>query len=752
MFRSCRRLALEAKAWLEQAPRRAELQAAMLNEIAQAAALEHQAAAGLLDDARLDGYMRAPERMGDWWLKDSPSAYGVLIRHRHREATPFDGPVSRPAWDRMLRLGKIGPGDVLFNEELMKRDAVAAWGSTAREHWVPLYNSSRLSACGRYVACMADAAGDDSAYVVLVYDVGTAGKRPQLVGHLLGAMNASFLRKDEHSQSRWIVWNATDGPGSLRASRVMVSEMTREGLGKPVEVATADERFFMDTGPAKDGTMVSVNWNDRSVSRVGVITADGAVPRLRMVWSETAGTQCFVERFGESLVAVVPSDKETRVGHVSLSLCGAESVPPVGEWSWLEPDSGVEVFDMDVFASEGRDRTRPPCLLTYERRPEDGMMSMSLWQQATRGGELTRTRLSVEAPKIIPGVNLDPKALTAPFMLGSSVEPPVGGSVDLRGGGVEVSRPELPFVEAIDGMPHLTAVRVWIPSDGTIPGGVCSARRVLVPVTVVAPTACWTSRAGSSAQWISSSDRSVVQDACPIRPLNMLLTMYGCYGQVLDPSFHSNLVPLWRRGWGVAFAHVRGGGCLGSHWANQGRGYDKERTFGDAWSVAEGLVDGGWAREGGLVVSGTSAGGTVGAWTLAEQACRDRAIIGAGVLVTPFLDVLGTLETGEDRLGEVEAVEWGSVSTDERARASVVNFDPLCSVRGQNRFRSRQLREIPPTLVVSAVHDQRTPHANSEEWAGHMGESVVLASDAQLWHGESKPELQWAFAVDALQQ
>ena len=43
----------------------------------------------------------------------------------------------------------------------------------------------------------------------------------------------------------------------------------------------------------------------------------------------------------------------------------------------------------------------------------------------------------------------------------------------------------------------------------------------------------------------------------------LLLTAYGAYGQTLDADFSLARLPLLARGWGVALAHVRGGGELG---------------------------------------------------------------------------------------------------------------------------------------------------------------------------------------------
>lgn len=49
----------------------------------------------------------------------------------------------------------------------------------------------------------------------------------------------------------------------------------------------------------------------------------------------------------------------------------------------------------------------------------------------------------------------------------------------------------------------------------------------------------------------------------------LLARVYGAYGECLDTGFQPELLCLLRRGWAVAFCHVRGGGELGNNWHAQ---------------------------------------------------------------------------------------------------------------------------------------------------------------------------------------
>ena len=65
------------------------------------------------------------------------------------------------------------------------------------------------------------------------------------------------------------------------------------------------------------------------------------------------------------------------------------------------------------------------------------------------------------------------------------------------------------------------------------------------------------------------------------RPL--LVEVYGAYGHVLESEFKPHRLPLLRRGWSVALAHVRGGGELGRRW-------DTDTTEGSGTALPGRLV------------------------------------------------------------------------------------------------------------------------------------------------------------------
>ncbi|MFD2470380.1 prolyl oligopeptidase family serine peptidase [Amycolatopsis silviterrae] len=119
--------------------------------------------------------------------------------------------------------------------------------------------------------------------------------------------------------------------------------------------------------------------------------------------------------------------------------------------------------------------------------------------------------------------------------------------------------------------------------------------------------------------------------------LPALITAYGG-GRVAWPAQFPGPVAAFVAAGGVlAISHQRGGGDLGSDWADAGRVEHKQNSFDDLYAIAEHLLDTGVTTREQLAVTGWSNGGM-----MAGIAYTQRPDLWAAVVAQcPILDVIG---------------------------------------------------------------------------------------------------------------
>eukprot|EP00871_Galdieria_phlegrea_P005998 jgi/Galph1/886/GphlegSOOS_G5697.1 len=90
------------------------------------------------------------------------------------------------------------------------------------------------------------------------------------------------------------------------------------------------------------------------------------------------------------------------------------------------------------------------------------------------------------------------------------------------------------------------------------------------------------------------------------RPI--LLESYGCYGEIMDTELSPSLLLLLERGWMLCFAHIRGGGEMGSSWHYAGIQERKLASKVDILSVIQELFNQQWSQPGLILARAFSAG------------------------------------------------------------------------------------------------------------------------------------------------
>ncbi|AGS24505.1 prolyl oligopeptidase family serine peptidase [Rhizobium etli] len=181
-------------------------------------------------------------------------------------------------------------------------------------------------------------------------------------------------------------------------------------------------------------------------------------------------------------------------------------------------------------------------------------------------------------------------------------------------------------------------------------------------------------------------------------PGPVLLTVYGCYGAPLWPSFfgwpsfmmaHLSLLD---RGFSFGIVHARGGGELGRPWHEAAIRERKRVTYTDLIAAAEALIDRGIATRDGVVIEGMSAGGGTVLATAGLRPDLFRAVLAE----VPVADIIDTEMDFTLPYALRETAEYGDPHNAQDYRY-LRTYDPYYNLDTQ--------RPCPPTYVDAALDD-----------------------------------------------
>ncbi|KAL4597770.1 hypothetical protein ACB092_11G013000 [Castanea dentata] len=159
----------------------------------------------------------------------------------------------------------------------------------------------------------------------------------------------------------------------------------------------------------------------------------------------------------------------------------------------------------------------------------------------------------------------------------------------------------------------------------------------------------------------------------------LLLTGYGSYEELVDPSFESSRLCLLDQGFIYAIAHIRGGGEMGRQWYENGKLLNKKNTFTDFIACAEYLIENKYCSKEQLSIIGASAGGLLICGVLNMR----PDLFKAAVAEAPFVDVLTTMLDPTIPLTTLEWEEWGDPREEDfyhymKSYSPVDNIHVLC--------------------------------------------------------------------------
>ena len=204
-----------------------------------------------------------------------------------------------------------------------------------------------------------------------------------------------------------------------------------------------------------------------------------------------------------------------------------------------------------------------------------------------------------------------------------------------------------------------------------------------------------------------------------------ILYGYGAYGTTEEPGRSTGVITWVERGGIYAFAHVRGGGALGSQWHMAGHKTTKYNTWKDGIAAAEWLIANGYTSASKLGIYGGSAGGVFVGRAITER----PDLFAAAVPSVPVLDMVRSEQRAN---GVANIPEYGSVKVEAEFHALLRN-SAYHAVKDGVRY--------PATMLMHGVNDSRVDVWQSLKFASRIADAqkgqqaVFLRLDYQAGHG-----------------
>jgi prolyl oligopeptidase len=261
--------------------------------------------------------------------------------------------------------------------------------------------------------------------------------------------------------------------------------------------------------------------------------------------------------------------------------------------------------------------------------------------------------------------------------------------------------------------------------------GTGASMRVFAPVVPFDPDAFaseqvfYTSKDGTRIPMIVTRRKDAPRS--PDTPT--ILYGYGGFNISLTPAFSPATLVWLELGGAFAVPNIRGGGEYGEAWHLAGTKEQKQNVFDDFIAAAEYLIAEGYTRPAKLAMYGGSNGGLLVGACLTQR----PELFGAAV---PAVGVLDMLRFQKFTIGWAWTSDYGS-SDDPEAFAYLHAYSPLHNLRAGTAY--------PPTLVITADHDDRVFPAHSFKFAAALQAAqggsapVLIRIETKAGHGAGKP-------------
>ncbi|MGD1147291.1 MAG: prolyl oligopeptidase family serine peptidase [Thermoanaerobaculaceae bacterium] len=208
-----------------------------------------------------------------------------------------------------------------------------------------------------------------------------------------------------------------------------------------------------------------------------------------------------------------------------------------------------------------------------------------------------------------------------------------------------------------------------------------------------------------------------------------LLYAYGGFDIPSTPTFSVPILVWMEMGGVYAVANIRGGGESGEAWHEAGMHERKQNVFDDFIAAAEWLIANKYTSKNRLAIYGRSNGGLLIGAVLNQR----PDLFGAA---TPTVGVMDMLRFQKFTIGWSWASEYGTAE-DPKMFPALRAYSPLHNVKPGACY--------PPTLVMTADHDDRVFPAHSFKYAATLqaaqgcANPALIRIDTRAGHGPGKP-------------
>lgn len=437
-----------------------------------------------------------------------------------------------------------------------------------------------------------------------------------------------------------------------RPYQIYRHELNTHPMNDTLICEESDPRFFLSVQNSKDGKWIFIDAESKESTETKIIPASDVFAAPRLVEARKPFHNYGLESQGDRFL-ILSND-----GERNFKLFEAPCKNPErSEWKeLLSGDAKIDLRELEVF--------KDAYAVLFG---DEGTLKVAVYSAA--GEKRFDLQFEEETYAVDFGNNHDYELGTVRLAYGSPKTPPQTLEYDLKSGGKTILHqrqipnfnPDLYQTKKVYAKSH----------DG-----------VRVPISV-----------------FYRKDKAIL-------PAPTLLMGYGAYGVPYPAGFRTNAVQLADQGFVFAIAHIRGGGCLGQRWYDEGKFLKKKNSFLDYIAAGQALQEQQICKQGELSIYGGSAGGMLVTSAMNLRPDLFKCVVAA----VPFVDVINTMLDETLPLTPTEFDEWGNPK-EEKYYHYMLSYSPYDNV---------EPKSYPHLFMTCGWNDPRVTYWEPAKFAAKM--------------------------------